>query len=379
MKYPKHAKHAKHAEYRLLSLVLAFSLVPALAAPVPKKKPAPKVPPGDVSRGAHQLAGGDGVFGTVYTLQNEFNYEILSARYTIEPHNDYSGTQADRDGKLVWITFAIKNSDRTEARAWPGTEVTLIDDNNQNYTSGSGQTMLASQGSKESFGNLLPGQGLGQDPVKDELSIAIPVPGKAKIVKILLSTGRKNVPGEKVVRYGIAGNPGGSPKNVIKPLAKYAADPTDPTGATLAIPGSVIAGKYYPDGGFAVRFDTLTTTTEPIYDKTPPTDGNVYVVANMTGKNIFSRKASTFDFYASQSDEITVRDSDGEKYRVFGDAGYAFRHPKRDEALQSTEIEVGEEFHFRYIFMLPKNAKPASITFGQARYGHAYKLDLTTP
>lgn len=365
-------------KYRLLPLALVLTIIPTLASAAPpvKKKPV-KVAPGDMSRGAHQLAGGDGVFGTIYTLQNSFNYEILGAKYTVEPHNDYNGTQAARDEKLVWITFAIKNSG-TSPDAWGTPEITLVDDNNQNYTSGSGTTQLASQGSKGSFGSLLPGQGLGQDPVKDELSVAIPVAGKAKIVRIILNTGRKTVPDEKVLRYNIAGTPGGSPKNIIKPLPKYIADPTDPTGATLAIPGNVIAGKYYPDGSFAVRFDSLTTTTDPLYERVPLEDGKVYVVVAMTGKNIWSKKTSTYDFYANQSPEITLRDTDGEKYAVAGDAGYAFRHPKRDEALQSTEIDVGEEFHFRYIFQVPKGTKLASITFGQSRYGHDYKLNLTT-
>lgn len=371
----------------ILTTFLALSLLtaPLLAAPpkkAPPKKPmAPPVKPkkpgdGGLSKGAKQMAGGDGVFGTVYTLDDGFNTAILSVRYTLEPHGDYNGTMPGSDEKLVWITVAVKNSGTGDS-LWGSLDCTLVDDSGQNYTNGSGMTKLASQGGKELSVNLKPGQGVGQDPVKDELSYAVPVPGKAKIVKIIVNHGRKNVPGEKVLRYTVAGNPGGSPKNVIAPLPKYAADPTDPTGATLAIPATAVMGKYYPDGYFAVRLDNFEVSDQVIYENERPEEGKTYAIFTFTAKNIYPKPITTFELKAGQSDKIVLRDADGEKYNVAGDPGYAFRKAKRDEAFDSQEVEVGEEVSYRYVFSIPKDAKPASITFGQGTYGHAYKVDLT--
>ena len=372
----------------LTTVLLSLLALSAIAAPPvapkkpPVKKPVAKPPvkkPGDESRGTMQVAGGDGIFGTVYTLNDGSNFTILSAKYTIEPHTDYSGTMAGKEEKLVWITFAVKNSEKDKDISAGGLDVTLVDDSNQNYSVGSGTVSLASQGSKELSMTLKPGQGIGQDPVKDELSCAIAVPAKAKIVKIILNQGRKNVASEKVVRYNIAGNVGGSPKNIIAPLPKYAADPTDPTGATLANPATAVLGKYYPDGYFAVRLDKFELSDDTLYEKEKPEDGKTYAIFTFTAKNIYGKKITTFELAAGQDAEVFIRDADNEKYKVAGDPGYAFRKAKRDEHLDSTEVEVGEEISYRYFFLIPKDTKPASITFGQGQYGHAFQVNLNTP
>ena len=376
----------------LITTLLTLTLIsaPTLAAQPKKKTPTAKKPTatapsatkpqvdGGQSRGTTQVAGGDGVFGTVYTLNDGFNFTILSTKYTIESHNDYDGTMAQTDEKLLWITFAVKNSDKDRDLSGGGLDVTLVDDHDQNFTPRSGSVMLTSRGRQEISFTLKPGQGLGQDPTKDELSCAIAIPAKAKIVKIILNQGRKNVPDEKVVRYTIAGNPGGSPKNVIAPLPRYAADPTDPTGSTVANPATAILGKFYPDGYFAIRLDSVELSSDTIYEKEKPEEGKTYAIFTFTGKNSFGKIASTYDL-TGQNDAVVLRDADGEKYKVAGDPGYAFRKAKRDELFESTEIEVGEEFSYRYFFLIPKDAKPASITFGQGKYGHVYKINLDKP
>lgn len=356
-------------------LVLTAVTVCALPAAAQTNKAKKKVPPTQQSRGTKQVAGGDGVFGEIYTLKSEFNFSLLSARYTIEPHNDYNGTMATNEEKLVWLTFAIKNSDSGKDHFWGGLDVTLVDENEKNYNAGAGSVRLASQGGKEYSVTLKPGQGVGQQPDKDELSCAIAVPAKAKIKKIILNDGRKTVPSEKVVRYNIAGFPGGSPKNVIAPLPKYAADSSDPTGATLAIPATAEPGNYYPAGYFAIRFDGILLSTVETLDKNKPEDGKQYAILTFTAKNIFSKPISTFEL-GGQFDTLALRDTDNEKYGSAAESGYALRRAKRDEALNSQEVAVGEEITYRYFFLIPKDAKPASITFGDGKYGHLYKLRL---
>ena len=180
------------------------------------------------------------------------------------------------------------------------------------------------------------------------------------------------MPSEKVLRFNIAGYPGGSPKNVIAPLPKYAADPTDPTGATTLLTSPAVIGKYYPSGYFAVRADAVaTSTTEPL-NGNPPADGKEWYILSLTVKNSYAKgTASTFDF----SDDKTplLRDADGEKYRPTEWQ----RKVTHDEDASSTHIEPGEETSFRYFFEVPKGDKLKTVTFGGGKYGHVYQLDLS--
>ena len=372
----RHTIHKIAALFTPVALALCIAPHAANSAPPTKKTPPKKADDGGQSRGTKQVAGGDGIFGVVYTLNSGFNFTILSARYTIEPHNDYNGSMAQNDEKLVWITFAVKNSDKDKDHAWGNLDVMLVDDKEQTYTPGSGTVMLTSRGNAEFSATLKPGQGIGQEPAKDELSCAIAIPAKAKIKRIILNEGRKNLPGEKVVRYNIAGFQDGSPKNVIAALPKYAADPADATGATVAIPATALPGTYYPAGDFALRFDGLTFSEDAVLDKNKPEDGKRYAIATFTAKNEYSKPVSTFEL-GGQNDEIFLRDADGEKYKSAVEANYALRKAKRDEALATDlQIAVGEEITYRFFFLIPKDAKPASITFGQGKYGHAYKVDV---
>lgn len=166
-------KHLKHSTYALAALAaLALFLAPLTAKSDPpiKKTPPKKADDGGQSRGTKQVAGGDGIFGVVYTLNSGFNFTILSVRYTLDPHNDYTGSMAANDEKLVWITFAVKNSDKANDHAWGNLDVMLMDDKEQTYTPGSGTVMLTSRGNAEFSATLKPGQGIGQEPAKDELS-----------------------------------------------------------------------------------------------------------------------------------------------------------------------------------------------------------------
>lgn len=178
------------------------------------------------------------------------------------------------------------------------------------------------------------------------------------------------------MRYNIAGFQDGSPKNVIAPLPKYAADPADTSGATVAIPATAMPGTYYPAGYFALRFDSLTFSEEAILDKNKPEDGKWYAIATFTAKNVYSKATSTFEL-GGQNEEIALRDADGEKYKSAVEANYALRKAKRDEALDTGQsVSVGEEITYRYFFLIPKDAKPASLTFGHGKYGHVYKVEV---
>src|SRR5438309_12007125 len=74
-----------------------------------QKKPT-KPPQKNETKGQGQLAGGNGQFGVIYTLQDKLNFEILSAKYTLEPFNSYDLTVVDVDQKLLVLDIAVKNA-----------------------------------------------------------------------------------------------------------------------------------------------------------------------------------------------------------------------------------------------------------------------------
>ncbi|MGC4045025.1 MAG: hypothetical protein QM758_14640 [Armatimonas sp.] len=297
-------------------------------------------------------------------LENNIQLNVLSMKYTVEAHPDYDGTMPQPDQKLVWITFSVKNLEKEETRQFAGFDVTILDDAGNGYTGGSTEnsTSRQSTGNKDFFVQMQPGQSIGADPATDELSAAIIVPFNAKIVTLKLNKSLVTAKGERIT-YNLTG------KNAITPLPAYAA----------TNPGLVEPGKYYPAGYFAIRFDSLKLTEEPVYTKAPLEQDMRYVVASFTAKNTFTKKISTFELAAGQSEEIFVTDTEGNKYKIAGDPNYAFRHGTRDEHPETQQLDLNEEVRYRYIFQVPKNAKIASITFGQTRYGHIYKLDLEKP
>ncbi len=92
----------------LLAAVLGLSTLNALAAPKSNKSGSAK--------GQEQMKGGEGAFGAIYTTKDDFNLQLISAQYSLEPHNDYAGTMPSEEEKLVVITYAIKNSRSSETR-----------------------------------------------------------------------------------------------------------------------------------------------------------------------------------------------------------------------------------------------------------------------
>lgn len=300
-------------------------------------------------------------FGRPILLENKLQLNVLSMKYSVEPHPDYEGTMPQPDQKLVWITFSLKNLDPGETRQFAGFDATILDEAGNGYMGGSieNSTRRQSTGNKSVFFQLQPGQSIGADPTKDELSAAIVVPFDTQIVKLQLNKSMVTAKGERIT-YNLTG------KNTITPLPAYAA----------TNPGTAEPGKFYPGGYFGLRFDSLKLTEAPVYHKASLESGMRYAVATFTAKNIFSKKVNTFDLYAGQNEAIIVTDTDGKTYKVTGDANYAFRHPTQDALLEGQELDLNQEVTYRYIFQVPKTARLASITFGQNRYGHIYKLNL---
>src|SRR3954469_3326725 len=109
------------APFRLTPLLCAALAGAAAAAPAPK----PAAAPAPV-KGQGQLAGGNGQFGTVMSLDNGFNFEILSARYTLEPFLGSETLKARTDEKLLILEIAIKNAKKDDNWFNPEGAFTLV-------------------------------------------------------------------------------------------------------------------------------------------------------------------------------------------------------------------------------------------------------------
>jgi len=359
----------------LLSMALpAISMAQKKA---PAKSPAkPPVKNQDISRAQGQLQGGDGVFGSIYTLNSGWNFTILRARYSVDPYLSYNGAFPAADSKLLVLSLAIKNSDSAD-KFFGGPEFQAFDEDGHEYPST--DYRLTSTGAKESSFNLKPGQGLGQVPEKDELTIAFNVPDKSRITKIILKDGRKFVKDEQVVRYFIADvatkerdGAVGNPKNTITPLPAFMRDPADKFGTLPYAVAPTKLGTFVPSGYYAVSIDSVAlSATDKVKDQAPA-DGKQYAVVTMTVKNNWTKEMGLFDLL---SEETTVlKDADGEKYKVI--EGTAKRKAKRDEDIpDDLRLQPGESYTYRHFYEVPKDVKLKSITFGQGD-SRKYSIDL---
>ena len=371
-------KDKKKPMKSMRNLLFAIAVLASfpMVATAQTKKPTGQTPAKNITQAQGQLQGGDGVFKSVYTMNSGFNFTILSARYTIEPFNAYYPEIAGPDQKLLVLTVAIKNANpEEEGVATVG--FTAVDDHGNNYSGN--HYRLASLGVMPFAPSCKPGQGYGQDPSKDELTAVIVLPAKAKITKLLTDDGRKFVPGEKVIRYFIAGaakkdpdGADGNPKNVITGFPDSLRDPADPSGATPLEEAKATPGVFMTSGCFGVRLDGITTSTTEKINEDGPEDGKVFVIATMTIKNIYGVEVPVSDLAWDEKVPL-LTDSDGEKYRAVGGS----RKVKGSEGTDgATKLQPGETYTLRFFFQLPKAAQPKMLTFGQVG-GHHYTLDVS--
>lgn len=346
---------------KLLPLALLLLVAPAHAQrPKPKPKPAQKPTVG--VKGASQLSGGAIRFGELFALKSGFTFQILSARYTLDPFDGTPPLSPEGEEKLLILTVAIKNN-RKAADNWFNSEghvFQLVDNNNQNYEGYNFQ-----QKSKPGVAfspTLKPGQGIGQ-PGNDVLEVAVKLPLKARLVKIILKQGREGT-SEEVLRFFLAdateAEAGGKPdpKNIIAPLPSVAAPDA------IAQPGTSYPSHlfFFQLTGFASADSVNGQAAE---------DGKKWVFANVLVKNALAAKQSLFDFYAGDSiSQLVLVDSDGEKYPA-----YQFLKAKRDEPAEG-ELDPGEERAFRIAFQVPKNATFKTVLLGSPR-GHRYRFDAS--
>lgn len=335
---------------KLLPLALLLVVAPA-SAQKPKTKTKPAQKPTIGIKGASQVAGGQIRFGEIFALKSGFTFQILSARYSLDPLDDYNKEYPGPNDAFVLLTVAIKNNQRSSDNFF-NTESHVfqaVDANNENHE-GALYRLRSKPG--EAFSpSLKPGQGIGQGGT-DPLTVAIKVPLKAQIGKLILKQGREGT-SEEVLRFLLS-----DPKNAVTPLPAWA------TGSEL-----VPSGTLCPTANYYFRLDSFATASK--LGQNDADEGKKWVLALVTVKNGLSSKQGLYDF--TGGDDIATMllvDGDGEKYPAS-----QLLKAKRDEPADG-ELDGGEERAFRIAFQVPKDATFKTMLLGSPR-GHRYRFDAS--
>lgn len=359
-----------------LSLVTAAALTAVLTparAQKPKSKVAAHPTVQNQTKGQGQLAGGNGQFGVVYSLKSGFNFEVLGARYSLEPYEAYTGLTAGTDEKILILDLAIKNTNREHNFFNPDSLFTLVDTKGELIQGGS--LRLLSKAADSGSATLRPGQGLGQPELKDPLQIAFTVPAKSRIVKIMVNQPRLNR-NEQVFRYYIAGatkeeaGEPGDPKNVIQPVMEADRDPSDKSGAVAMEEGKITVGTYVPSGYFAIRLESFAFTNMNVMGEDPVEEGKQLAIATVTVKSEWPKDISMFDAEGGDQPLYELTDADGERYKPIG-----YRKAKRNEDPEH-DFKKGDEYTFRVVFLVPRDAAAKKLVIG-TKGSHKWAIDVS--
>jgi len=311
-------------------------------------------------KGQGQVAGGDGQFGTIYSLKNGFNFEILGAHYTLEPYNASTAITADADKKILVLDIAIKNAQDGDNFFNTDSMFTAVDDHGELYPGGS--LMLESKISDGSF-TLKPGEGLGQPDLHNPLHFAIQVPADAKITKLMVNIGRLNT-SEDVIRYMIAEPPKDpshpTTPNFILPLPDNVRDPSDTYGAVALPQGKAVIGTYVPSGMFELRIDGAPVDIQGQVDGADPDDGKKFIAFPFTAKSMISGDQSFFTVGGGGDSSYSLVNGDGDSIK-----STAFLKASSMEDADKT-FALGDEYHYRVVFQVPKDAKFTKLVFSTA-------------
>ncbi len=317
------------------------------------------------TKGQGQLTGGYIKFGETYSLKDGLNFSILKATYSLDPFPSYEKASATVDKKLVILDVAIKNAVPKDNDSFP--PLILIDAAGNKYDAGGGMISLKSNGVKEYYRNLKPGQGLGQPGLNDPLRVAFLVPLDAKITKIIVNEGRLNK-NEEVVRYLMAGtDKEADPANVIA---------VPPSVASLTELGGQIVGKVGIGQPFVSYYSTyqinsVKTTTEAIEEGVAPEEGKQFVLVSVTVKNNSLATASYFD--SLNLEGAVIKDSDGEKSQAIE----LYKGSSNEKFDRNGSLEPGDERTLRYLFQISAKTKPAQLNFAASGPYLHWIIDLS--
>jgi hypothetical protein len=129
--------------------------------------------------------------------------------------------------------------------------------------------------------------------------------------------------------------------------------------------GKGALGQELPSGAYHLKLNSATATTDPVTGNPPP-NGKKFVTLNVTAKMITDSDDKSM-FYLD-GDGWRLTDADGERYQQdsFLKAG--------SKANADHIFEKGDEYTFRVVFIVPKEATVKKVVIG-ARDSRKWAFD----
>ena len=329
----------------LTPLVLVFA-VAAGAAAKPAVKSAAKLAAKPAAP-AVQRAGGNGVFGKVYSScqTGTLYFRLKSAEFTVDQvsvgETHYS---PEADQKLLLLHFTIQNPQKVEQLVrWDSLNFTAVDAGNSNHEGGAdwGDETASATGSRPSHNkvdmNLKPAQTI-------DVYTVVKVPAKGIIPKLMVLPGEDNGP---ILRYDLT-----KPENKVTPLKPPVADPSDPSGYTALETVPAALNAVCSGDCFDVTVQKFDYTTGKLDKEDPPEEGTRYLVATLLVKNDTPEKNQLrWDMLGPG---LTSTDGGERNYEgmLLATADRSF----------DRNLNPGEEVTVRIYFTVPKDVTPKTLT-----------------
>lgn len=321
-----------------------------------KSKPT-KAPPHE-TLGTKQMAGGDGVIGTEYTLGKDNPMNIVVSKVEYRADRIAAGDEAitpNSEEKLLAVHFTFHNPQPREALVRGDTfRFTAVDAAGTNHEYD--PTIWLEADGKTLDLTLKPGQ-------KVEGYSLIRLPAAGDIEKLMIISSE-----DKAIRYPLKGK--------VKPLATLYADPMVKGAFTVGASVAATLGEAIPlaptgqksSEYFDFTIEKLALSSKPLMDEAPE-EGKQFVILTGRVKNI------------SRTDGLLVR-ADSLKLALVTTEGESIEHTGRMlHATQGRETEFtfakGAEGRFRLWFIVYKDAKLKSLSIRHNDNDRPFILDLS--
>jgi hypothetical protein len=328
----------------IIPLLLCGTVVFGAAKPA-QKKPA--------ASGTVQLAGDNGIFGTVYSLgkDNPIYFRLKSAEFTVDQVVVGNNIYVPRaDEKLIVLHFTIQNPQKTEQFVrWDTLRFTAVDAMNTNHE---GDELWGDERNHSEMSMMLkPAQTV-------EAYTCFAVPAKGIIPKLMVLP---PVEGDKILRYDLT-----NPKNKVSALKAPFADPSDSSGYTAleTVQGSM--NVMYPYNNFDISVEKFEYTTNKLDKEEALEEGTRHLVVTLQTRSESPENAQL------RWDTITpvLTSTDGEELEYNNMLLAAANRPIDKIA------KCGEENRVRIYFTVPKGVTPKTLTIKEGDDNRSYEFKV---
>ena len=334
----------------ILSLVLTAGIAANAAVSKKPAKPVPKKPPAATV----QLAGDNGVFGTVYSIgkQSPIYFRLKSADFTTDQIVTGDRLYVPKaNEKLLILHFTIQNPQKTELFVrWDSLRFTAVDKTNNNCEGNNDWGDEDDAKHRIVSMSLKPAQ-----TVNVFTPIVVPADGIVPKLMVLPASEGDG----PVLRYDLK-----IPKNKVTPLTAPVADPADTTGSTALETVTGVVGTSYPYESFDITVEKFEYSTETIND-VELDEGAKFMLITLLMKNA----AMTSTFFRWDTVTPVAASTDGEEYK-YNDMLFATANRSIAQ-----EIKPNAEIRVRLWFTVPSGSTPKSLSLKVAE-SRTYQFEV---